>query len=171
MYHVPMCSWCGDSEVGSFGGSVDFCSEKCFIRYYASQAVFATTAQALALATYEAATAPARATYKAAEASARATCEAATALAWATYEAATALARATYEATTTVTARATVRAAVDRLAEHVEDPAWATYKAAEASAWATYEAALAPAQATPPTTPTTCLSCGKVGVNLKCEGC
>ena len=66
MYHVPMCSWCGDSEVGSFGGSVDFCSEKCFIRYYASQAVFATTAQAA-----QAATAPARATYEAATAPAR----------------------------------------------------------------------------------------------------
>lgn len=29
MYHVPMCEWCGEHEVGTFGAFVDFCSEKC----------------------------------------------------------------------------------------------------------------------------------------------
>lgn len=30
MYHVPMCRWCGEYEVGTFaGGSADFCSVEC----------------------------------------------------------------------------------------------------------------------------------------------
>lgn len=30
MYHVPMCRWCGEYEVGQFGGgSADFCSVEC----------------------------------------------------------------------------------------------------------------------------------------------
>ncbi len=30
MYHVPMCRWCGEYEIGAFGGgSEDFCSETC----------------------------------------------------------------------------------------------------------------------------------------------
>ena len=30
MYHVPMCRWCGEFEVGTFaGGSEEFCSVEC----------------------------------------------------------------------------------------------------------------------------------------------
>ncbi len=29
MSHVPMCKICGEYEVGTFTGSVEFCSEKC----------------------------------------------------------------------------------------------------------------------------------------------
>lgn len=29
MYHVPMCEWCGEHEVGTFGAFVDYCSTEC----------------------------------------------------------------------------------------------------------------------------------------------
>ncbi len=29
MSHVPMCKICGEYEVGTFTGSIEFCSEKC----------------------------------------------------------------------------------------------------------------------------------------------